>query len=576
MILTGENAFQGPVHTDDFWNFDASALDANGWDDTQNIAFFGDLVSHGTLDPNAPVGGDGNRWTGGEPYDANGAITGRYEQVFQDGRDDLRQKNTVRLPSTTAGALTATWPDANSLPTTDGAYVSRDANGVVDGGLLVEGDANFVNLRLDQYGNQKIVVGQTPIAGSKSVQKWKWVSYNPKKYYTCNKCVKWGPPSGGGGGGGAGGGGLNNVCIQYASSKCESRQKVPNGTTNQTDRDPLETHIYEVTEAPVTVQDENGNDVTANVGQTLILTQMSQQETDDSGGFVVQGVEVLDGQINGNIYVDGNLGREGRRSDYSYNGQREAGLWGIAKGSVATDANGTLQTNGDGSYKYNNKAIVTPLDKRINLGGDLLQFDQTRFEAARGPDPLNPAINFESKSGGGGDDKVRNWAEFAALDPQAAGGPELSPSNDHVLGIITRDLWMAGPKNNSGNWRKELTGNDGESDIYAVALAGTEILSDPNDPSSGVGDGGFGTFRYHRDSIGDGLGKFNIIGGVIQGTEGTNPGDYWKDTHHWVDESGSVGYDVKMFYDPAATKQRLFPLEKTFGIIRVFESTARQ
>lgn len=590
MIITGENSFQGPVHTDDYWNFDVSALESNGWNDTINENFFSDLVSHSSSDPNGSAGGDGNVYTGGAPYDANGPIAGRYEQIFQAGRDDLRTKNEVELPSSTASAFSQTWPDVNNIPGTAGAHVSRDANGVVDGGILVVGDVEELNLRLDRFGNQKIVVSRRDSNGSYTEQLWKWVSRSPREYYNCDRtvCNKWGPPAGGGGAGGAGGGGLNNVCIGWTIQKrtCERRDKVPNGTRTRTDIDPFDTQIYEVTENEVYLTDNglpsgspltdvNGGFLTsdgtasgaklkADVGQTLILDRVRD---DSSTGWEVTGYEILDGQINGNIYVDGSVGgRIDRYGDSYRDSVPEAGLWGIAKGSVATDANGTLQTDAGGNYIYNNKAIITPLNEGIKLGGDLLQFDQTRFDANKG------SVNFESTSGG--DSRVRNWAEYAALDPHATGGPELSPNNSHVLGVITRDVWMAGPKQENNNRRRELTNNDGANDVYGVFLAGrTQNIS-----GTDVTDGGFGTWYTLRNDIGDRLGNFNIIGGVIQGTEDHNhndTGNGGRRTHHWVDAGGNVGYDVNMYYDKAATRQRLFPLEKTFGIIRMFEMSVR-
>ncbi len=381
---------------------------------------------------------------------------------------------------------------------------------------------------------------------------------------------------------------MNPPCIKWQPTKYEKTQKVADGTQMVTDYDPFEVEIYEVTEQDIAINwDINGDgtvdpgEITAgesgmaggvpdgNTSQTVVVTKQYDEEHADGAAWRIIDVKVHDGQINGNIYVDGNIGNGGGRSwsmedpdggsgasEGSTAGVQREGLWGITKGSAVLDPNGDYVLDSNGNRTYANKAVATPLNRSVSLGGDLLQFDPVRFQANAGSD-------FEAMDGQG----MRNWVTLAALDPNAGSGPELSGNNDHVLGIITLDLWMNGPLDGNGSFDREHAGIDGVNNIYAVALAGQN--------NSGTTSGGFGTWYSHRDSTGDGLGAYQIIGGIIQGTVDNNPGTGSNRTHHWVDSSGSVGYDVNMVYDIEATRQRIFPVQADFSIVRMFESSAR-
>lgn len=623
MVMTGESSIFGPVHTNDWFRFDATQVANANW---SAEPYFTDVVTHSKTDPNSPSYGDGNTWLGGTPYDTNGAVAGRYESIFEGGRNDLRLKNAIDLPSSTDTVLATTWPDAATRPTDAGTYVSRDANGKVNGGIVINGNAQEVNLRLDKYGNQDTRVKQGFAVGtnSKVVTKYKNVSYNPKKYTSCNgSCKKYGtPPSGSGGGGGVGGGNAasNAPCLEYNIVQCEVTYQVEDGTQTRTstDTDQFETQIIEVTENPITAADglvdATGAPVTAPLNSTVVIKRVTVQAGDTpltlpdgtvtnyktyngtnvtipSSGSVtkVTQVEVLPGQINGNIYASGRIGgAEGHRAGNSENGVGALGLWGIAKGSAVLDENGNFKLDTEGNKTYANKAIVTPLNQgnSISVGGDLLQFSSEKFKALKAS---NANYNF---AGQNSTTKVRNWTA-AALDPNRVTNgkpdPERSPNADHVLGLISLDIWMKGPNNQSSgntisknsNTGKELTANDGYSDCYFVALAGKTELNAQGDPIIVNGDtktsGGFGTWREHRDNLNDGLGEFRVIGGVIQGTVGKNYNDNGaNDTHHWIDGSGSVGYNLGMFYDIEATNQRIFPVQADFSIVRLFESTARE
>jgi hypothetical protein len=583
-IMNGKTQMFGPVHTNDFFRFNATALESKGWTGVE--PYFADVVTHSSMDPNAPVQGDGNAWIGGAPYDSGGPIDGRYEAVFKDGRNDLRLKNAIELPATTEGLVGLTWPDSATLPNTVGAFVHTNASGKADGGIYVQGDAQEVNLRLDRFGNQATVVRQNFNAGTNTTTttKTKNIPFSPPKFHSCNvnPCLKWSTPGGGGGsggGGGVGGGaaaGPNPTCLQWTQGTCQSMQTVPDGTqtTTSTDWDAVETTIFEVTENPVTVTNELGANVTADIGDTLVVTRIRNDEV--SGNYVTTKVQrIQDSQINGNIFVNGNIGSEDHRAWERPINQTQVearGLWGISKGSAIVDAAGNFVLDASGNKTYANKAVITPLDKGVSLGGDLLQFDPTRFAAEKAA-----GTNFANRTTGGATGPF-NWTKVA-LDPNrmTAGepDPEKSPDADHVLGVLTLDLWMKGsntaPTAGLSNFDREMMGGDRFSDVYVVALAGRS-------ESDGTSSGGFGTRRPHRDNLNDGLGRYRLMGGVIQGTVGRNRNDNshgGQDTHHWVDSSGSVGYDVQMFYDKEATRQRIFPVQSAFGVVRMIESSRR-
>jgi hypothetical protein len=270
---------------------------------------------------------------------------------------------------------------------------------------------------------------------------------------------------------------------------------------------------------------------------------------------------------------------------------------------VVDPATGAFVLDSSGNKTYANKAIVTPLNQSnsselqansIALGGDLLQFDPARFATEKAAGLNMGAQNNTSGTVNGVPARAQNWVKVA-LDPNktTAGkpDPERSKNSDHVLGLITLDIWMKGPTtggstnmNKTGNNGRKLTGGDGISDTYFVALAGkTELATsgpDAGKPLVIAGDtktsGGLGTWRQHRDNLSDNMGEFRVIGGVIQGTVGKNhfdPGS--NDTHNWLDSGGSVGYSLDMFYDIEATRQRVFPVQADFSVVRFLETPAR-
>ncbi len=554
-VINGKPHIFGPVHTNDYFRFEAVP---GLWGNPNAQAYFTDVVSHAGSFSGSP---DGNEWIGGKTNaPETNSDGGGYDKVFSKGRDGLRLKNQIELPQSTGDLISETWPlSSTAVPTDLGAHLAEEG-GVMKGGLYIEGDLHKLHMTLDSSGNQKIqAIKNNDVVGK---------IWDPNKTKTVNdtsrpkdrvvtdysNCIEYWPADTGSTGG-VNGGAVNN-CKKYGTTLTWWTKQVPDpGYVNI--KGHREDIVYEVTEAPVSYVDETGANKTAPVGSTLLIQRLNEQDdvTGAWSGWKTVSTKVADGQPNGTIYVNGNIGI---RTD---NENGENGLYGIAKGNAikggasatSVDASGFV-VDSAGNRQYLNKTIVTPLNKGINLAGDLLQFNQAKFDANKG-------INFESKV-----NNVFNWTK-AALNPgrtdvNGEPDPELSPNNDHVLGLVTRDVWMKGRKSaHSSN------GNDGFNDIYAVILAG--VMDNKGNVS-----GGFGTWYQQRDHVNDGLGKFRVIGGVIQGTTDNNFGENQAYTHYWA--NGSVGYEASMFYDIEATRQRLFPTYPEFRVVRYLENSARK
>lgn len=581
--LTGTPSIFGPVHTNGYYAFMASDID---WDTAEYD--FRDVVTHTKTWAGGPTYGDGNEWIGSAPYDENGPIGDRYSRVFRGGRNNLRQKNPVQLPTNTNNLLAMAYSD--TLPTEQGVHISKNPAGKVSGGIYVKGDVARLQMALDDNGNQKMTFTQaagssgTEITGQYHAHQrpgcdW-YTKTSPATVTDYSNCLEWNEiPEGDAGG--VAGGAVSPTCKKYGTKPGTTSQTIYTKCDNAMNRnhtrtiyEPTETVVYEVTEAAVTVQDENGDDVTANVGETLVV---KNRYDDDAKRWVTDGVERIDGQINGSIYVDGNIGSADKRAHnntipYS-SGTTSAdrryyeGLTGIVKGS-AVMKDGAQALDSKGKPVFVNKTISTPLTKSVSLGGDLLQFSAKRFENYQGTKDLGKFTG-----------NVANWTKVA-IDPNAENEKErYSPSNQHVLGIVSQDVWMVGPRNNENS---KLNNGNRKNEVYAVILAGRTLTKANGEPDLGPDGqpkvaGGFGTYYSLRDATNDGQGEYILFGGVVQGTSGPNSGkDNDKYDHAWIDGSGNYGYKVKLDYDIEATRQPIFPNLSEFRILRYFERSARE
>lgn len=578
MDITDKPTFHGPVHTNENFFFRPRG---GFWDTARGSerAFFQDAVSHagfasGTVDGNVWQlnSGDTTSSASNSPETNSNGIG--YDQVFAAGRSGLRKKNAIALPENSSDVRNEAWKSADAIPSELGVHISTDSAGKANGGLFVQGNIAELVMALDKSGNQHMVFETDQVRDRETTQVW-----DPNRMVRGPVTgQRWNPNAGtclereplpAGNAGGVSGGGVTTPCVRY-----EGRWETTYGPdVNQpgyvnvyndvyTDR---RFEVFEITEAPVQYVDENGQSQTAAVGDTLILNYKRTNEDNSWTAWGVESSQVVDGQINGTVYVNGNIGVHNTGTD---NDKR--GIWGITKGSAKMDGD-TLPPPDE--REYVNKTIATPLDKSINIGGDLLQFDHDRFYAN------TPGTNYV------GTNSVRAWDtrssdrnrqliwENVALKPDPvvngeAQPPEKSPNNHHVLGLFTRDVWMKGFKNRNDPARVGgRAGRNGVNDVYAVILAGKLQSND-------TAIGGFGTWHADRDNVNDYLGTYRLVGGVIQGTTGSNSNNS-SETHAFHNE-GVVGYSVEMHYDIEATRQRLFPTVPEFTVVRYLERSARE
>jgi hypothetical protein len=583
MRIDGDLGFAGPVHTNDHFVF--NVLNADQLDPTKPgfSPYFDDEVTFADTsytDPGSTFG-DNNEWVGGnKPYTATEVTPGAYERIFRGGRNDLRSKGEIVLPSTTdeLGEL-AYGKKKTDFPTNRGVYVpDHNGDGYVDAGVFVEGSVNELFMGLDEVGNQRMVFENSVKNGTKQVQDG-WITppkygpsqnYSPPKWNYKNECTggwEWvDPPDNGG----VAQGPTQKIkqCKGWTSTKTTQKTYKPlleAGVKNYKDVDDWDKQHIVVVEAeePTTLKQGGsvvkypdthpnaGDNVTAGAGETIVAKMI---EDDDLGKWVVEEVQVLKGLPNGTVYInDGDIA--GHRDGWD-------GLSGITKGTPDYDfTNKTISKEG-GKTKYNSKVIATDLDHSIAFSGDLLQFDPDKFATANGTDLARL------------DDRMDvRYLQKVARDPSPSNGDpaELSTSSDHVLGVVTKDAWMKARRNN--DWKN---GNDKSNDVYAIILAGKTVDPDENVDGDEYVVGGFGTYwEQLNGNYGSGaMADFQVIGGVIQGTTGPNVDvtkDQWKTAHYWINNTGQRGYQVKMMYDRVATYQRLFPTYAEFEVIRYLE-----
>lgn len=586
MRINGELGFAGPVHTNDYFRF--NVLSGDQYDpDSGSETFFRDQVTHAGYF--TEIGGDGNEWLGTKPYDENGPIDDRYSHILDGGRNALIHKPSIPLPKSADDiALVALGGNGSiPFPTDKGVYVAdTSGNGYIDSGIYVKGDVQELYMGLDEAGNQMMIFeGGNELTGdtnnnshytTEDQEVWSdaiygpWKSYNPPQYnykWVCPQAEVWVPPPPPGDGGGMAEEPQGYWTCPVPKEQVPTSEKkwreviqepqlievIPAGTLVENfsqDKDQFERVVVEVENPTVfkhnnqVVNDPNtGQPIQLQAGQTLVAT-MQRDDEQPGNPWLVREVKVSNGTPNGTIYVDGSI---------SGTNGGDNGLHGIVKGSPIVDpSTGQLELDAVGKVTYNSKIISTPLNREINIAGDLLQFDPDRFAVYTGKANLD-------------NNRDTRHVRDVALDPNATGGPELSKTPDHVLGILTRDVWMRGKKVTHAR-----NGNDQYMDIYAVILAGVEH-------SNGEVSGGFGTHSAQVDSSNGGgnMGNVRVVGGVIQGTTGKNYNGGNNTKHYWINTSGTKGYQVKMIYDKVATYQKLFPTYAAFEVIRYLEVTAK-
>ena len=226
-----------------------------------------------------------------------------------------------------------------------------------------------------------------------------------------------------------------------------------------------------------TITDPNDPRLTVSDGHTV---QIKNDYTDNKGSYGEY--TVMNGRINGVIFSDENI----------WNAR------GTVKGSKYEDA--------DGNLKYQGKIIATNIakGKDLEIQDSILQYYDGNGVDQNG-DPLNDGNN------------------------RLVVG-NTSPDGKHILGLVAEDIWIdvtQKSKNyeNTDNATRETGFNGGNFkggvNVYAILMAGRMY--------NGNERGAFQT-RSNDMEWSDGLGDFNLYGGLIsaksgqtQRTDGNNP-----------------------------------------------------
>ena len=216
---------------------------------------------------------------------------------------------------------------------------------------------------------------------------------------------------------------------------------------------------------------------------------------------------VLTGRTNGVVYSNGTL----------------KDVQGINKGSKSTDSEGNL--------KYVGRTIATNIqtDKSLEISGDILQYY------------------------GGTDTNLNDGSNRLRRGQQ-------SPNADNILGIVAKDITIRQPTNRNSSYFQNTRDGDGKITsfnggltVYGVLMAGRKI-------NSTTVNGGFGADNTAMQN-GDGLGDFNLFGGIISGNA--------RKTQTGYAGAGSHGFRLNLNYDEiAAMNLENFPRTNRYSVTR--------
>ena len=218
---------------------------------------------------------------------------------------------------------------------------------------------------------------------------------------------------------------------------------------------------------------------------------------------------VMSGRTNGIVYSDNNIWD----------------LRGVNKGAKYV-------AEGDTTAGYHGRTIATDLSKVLEIEGHIDQYYGGTGQNANGDDLNN-----------GSNRLIRG---------------RVSPSEQHVLGILSKDIYLDVENWNSHEPRHWVEGGThGPLTVYAVLMAGRKN-------SNGSVTGGFGV-RSNDMGAHDGIGEFRLYGGLITGNSRQTT---QKDTAN--DENN--GWRLDLNYDWIAANSLMnFPNTQTFRVLRYVE-----
>ncbi len=566
-------------------------------------------ISDNTLD----VAGDGLAYDGGNfngsdlgliPYNDSGApIASRYERFIEGGRERISQVNPIELPTENDEIRVKAWdgsdnPDLSDLPNATGVYVNttsgpNDPSGNVEGGIFIKGSGQMT-LSIAPGENQKIQMQQGKTDGE--VTAYRKLITPPDKTVAIKDCVGWKQKTK-----------YKNVkktrtVTKANASKCGTEtktvkgeggiitkidvpktctyqetyyEKVPNGTKTvcakkeitgyknvpqdpyYTDVDASEpgaekyTKTVDVTNV-TSVIEVNEGDFTFEydpdrMPDGITINGTTYDETSISGAAGIKGVTA---NSDGTFTVAVDQGSNGRTvviekdATTTVDGQKRyfgefSILEGRTNGVVFSDDNiwdlrgvnkGAKHEGSDGILKYRGRTIAANLSGGgiIEIEEDILQYYGGNEQNSAGED-LNDGNNRLVVGNG-------------------------SPTEEHILGLIGRDVYID-VESNSSNFAADKN----PLEVYAVIMAGKK------NPDGSV-TGGFGVRDNDMDKN-DGLGLLELYGGIITGIGKTTQTPHQKG-------GGFVtsGFGLDLNYDyMAAQNLEDFPTTQTFTVLRYVE-----
>lgn len=526
------------------------------------------------------------------PYTKEGG-TDRYYRMLEKGRESLKIKKNIELPSASSELSNRAWDsrdpgdggDTKDKPTEQGVFLKADGKNKLVGGVYVNGTTEIMDMRLDKTGNQEIRVTQkVPVNEESPVYTWVLEPYSPPQYkdepiyetqyvkqtvsepiwekqtYTVMepiyeyqkvgtekqpiyeeqtvyedvggiiKPVK------------------KLVIVGYKDVDKYAWVKVGEKAVTKTKWVITGYKTVEKT-VPKSVQVgtkkveqfqwvKKKTGTTTSVVMKNVTTKVFEATeapvtvTDKTGTAVTAAKgETMLVQPDNTVKVF-----SGQPNGTLFNNGDIENLRGIVKGNA-------YDKDTDGNWKYRNKTLAVDIaqGQSVDVGDDLLQYDAEAFKSVSSSE--------KNKFGTSTYDDSDKWLITALNSNQTSAGkwdPETSPDSHHAFGIIAQDVFIKGEQNTSN-----------PIDVYGVILAGRSIVD--GDGKQIDSKGGFGT---HPSLINNGKkGKFRIIGGVIQAKPYT-----------WYAGGGYVG---DLWYDDEASKQEIFPTYARFTTLRYVEVPAR-
>ena len=587
---------------------------------TQSGAFRADSTSPANT---LGIAGDGVQYANGNSYAANWDLVPynqdgspnvqRYEKIVENGRDNITQVDQILMPEQNNQLREQAWGSDNvpepwqlSNFTADGdtdllintdSGKANDPSGKVKGGIFIGGytDASDVLLDITPEGHQKIRVRQGSVkvetgtssykvdvkhyqkqvevpgstyeksvctkttTVSKDIKEWQsnWVDVTKQNGAKCGYRTEFIP----------GENGVSqtvqvaNTCTypedqgSYVVVGQEQVEKCVEWGTQMVTSDPYMTWVdcdpgdagatykYTTTEA-ASQGDPGAYEV---VGEKWIQEWNSVVEVNDSSykipyyeGVKVNGVTITDPNDSRLLVADGNTVKI--HNDYSDNDGNYAEytvMEGRTNGVVYSDVNlwnvrgtnkGAKYKDESGNLSYQGRVLAANVAK-----GKDLEIQDSILQYYDGNDDKNDGSN------------------------RLALG-KTSPNSKHILGLAAEDIWID-VQQSSKNYENTDTANretnfkggnfKGGVNVYAIIMAGRM--------QNGKEKGAFKA-RDNDMEWNDGLGDFNLFGGIISAESGVT---------QKTDNNNPRGFRLSLNYDPVAAEAlKYFPSTSIFSPVR--------